>query len=118
MKTLLDKFRLAKEGDKTTVQAFFYVMVAVIVLSILWSVLSSTIFKPKYERPHAVATSPMVPIANSFNGAMTGATNLMEIMDIKASIDSLMIKETLTKSDSLQLMSALRRLEILHKNSK
>src|SRR5690606_11798403 len=118
MKKLLEKISLAKEGDTNAVKSFFYVMVGVIVFSIGWSVLSSTVFKKKYKRPHAVASAnPISPLSNSFNGAISSATNLMEIRDITAGIDSLMVKGTLTKADSIQLMQAFNRLEILHKQT-
>lgn len=118
MKGLLKKIQSAKEGDKKTIQSIFYVMVALIVLSVAWAILSKSLFKSSYKRPQPDYNgSPSVSLSNSFNGIVSSAVNLVEIMEIKSSIDSLMDKDSLTSADSLRLLSAFQHLETLNRQT-
>lgn len=118
MKGLLKKIQDAKEGDKKTIQSAFYVMIAIIILSIAWAIVSKSAFKSSYKRPQAAYSgNPSVSLSNSFNGIVSSAVNLVEIMEIKSGIDSLMHKDSLTSADSLRLLSAFQQLEILNRQT-
>lgn len=118
MKGLIKKIQDARDGDKKTVQSMFFIMVALIILSIAWTIVSKSVFKSDYKRPHAVSvSSPSASLSNSFNGIISSATNLVEIMEIKSGIDSLMSKDSLTRTDSLHLLSAFQQLEILNRQT-
>lgn len=123
MKNILDKLHekiaLAKAGDQQTSKSIFFIMVGIIVLSICWTVLSKTVWKKEYKRPEVVTQlTKSQPLSGSFTNGIQSATSLMEVMSIKSSVDSLLVKDSLTSQDSLQLISALKRLEILEQQTK
>src|SRR5690606_41620446 len=78
-----------------------------------------TVWKKEYKRPEVVTQlTKSQPLSGSFTNGIQSATSLMEVMSIKSSVDSLLVKDSLTSQDSLQLMSALKRLEILEQQTK
>lgn len=118
MKRLIKKIQDAKDGDEKTISSAFYIMVAVIVLSVAWAIISKHALKSSYKRPQPVYNgSPSNSLSNSFNGVVSSAMNLVEIMEIKSSIDSLMDKDSLTGADSVRLISAFQQLEFLNRQT-
>lgn len=115
---IIKKLNDARAGDTQSVKYFFYVMVAIIVLSLAWVILSETLFKSEYKRPETVlTTSPTSNLSESFGGAVSSATSLVELMAIKSSIDSLMNKDTLSEADSIQLLKAFQQLEFINRQT-
>ncbi|WP_312352572.1 hypothetical protein [Sphingobacterium siyangense] len=118
MKRIIKKIHTLKDGDTKSVQSAFYVMVAIVILSVAWTIVSETCLKPDYKRPRAVSpVDAPASLSNSFNGVISSATDLVEIMAIKSGIDSLINKDSLTRADSLHLLGAFQKLEFLNRKT-
>lgn len=119
MQKLIEKIKKrisdVKSGDQAAIKSVFLIMVVIIILSFVWAIASETMFKSEYKRPQMVSSeSPTAPLSNSLSGVISSTGDLMEIMKIKSSIDSLVQKEELSESDSVKLLNAFKYLEFLN----
>lgn len=122
MKKIVDKIKKTiidvKAGDQAAIKSVFFIMVGILIISFLWAIMSETILKPEYERPQMAAGSGATePLSNSLSGVVSTTSDLMEIMEIKSSIDSLVRKDSLTPSDSVKLLNAFQHLEFLNRKN-
>jgi hypothetical protein len=89
----------------------FKFMVGFIVFSILLTTTLELTLEPaerKRPQPHA-------NISQGFSGVTGGITSLLDIMQLKKEIASLLEKDTLSHADSLKLLEAFERLEMINK---
>jgi len=122
MKKIVDKIikiiSAVKAGDQVAIKSIFFIMVGIIIISFLLAILSETIFKPDYERPQmAIGSGNPQILSNSLSGVVSSTSDLVDIMEIKSSIDSLVRKESLTPSDSVKLLNAFQHLEFLNRKN-
>lgn len=122
MKRIIDKIieliRAVKAGDQAASKSVFVIMVGIIIISFIWAVMSETILKPKYERPQmAIGSATSETLSNSFSGVVSTTSDLLDIMEIKSSIDSLVRKDSLSPSDSVKLLNAFQHLEFLNRKN-
>lgn len=96
----------------------FLIMVAILCVSIVGTVLFSILKKPD-ERPELSTTTEsftLDPLAQGLGGIVKAGTSMSEAMQLKDEIQVILSKKTLTRKDSIQLLSAFERLERINKS--
>lgn len=96
----------------------FLTMVAILGISIAGSILYS-IFKKTEQRPELSTTTEsftLDPLSQGLGGIVKAGTSMSEAMQLKDEIQIILSKKTMTRKDSIQLLSAFERLERINKS--
>lgn len=114
------------EKDKSFIETFlserfeknprkiFIGMVAVLLISILISILYSAFQKPYVRKPVKVNDVSLgEPLSKGIGNLITASTSLSELNDLDNNIQRILSKKTLTKKDSIELLNSLEELKRL-----
>ncbi|MGV8135051.1 MAG: hypothetical protein AB2L20_07545 [Mangrovibacterium sp.] len=82
---------------------------------IVFSILLTTALELSREPAERKRPQPRAGLSEGFSGVTGGITSLMDVMQLKKEIASLLEKDSLSHADSLKLLEAFERLEMINK---
>ena len=82
---------------------------------IIFCIMLTTTLELSREPAERKRPQPRPGISQGFSGVTGGITSLMDVMQLKKEIASLLEKDTLSHTDSLKLLEAFERLEKINK---